>query len=193
MRVPARPPERGLRRFVLAAMHSPFAWPILSGSLIFSAALGVHLGQSSISQINPIYFEAPPVHPRDRGAAIDEASLHREQDPYPQYYGWDEGQSALAADCTHCTVRPPRNAYAYSAQVPYFGSRSDLRRAVADARDELGDDFPSVPDELSARVEPIDRYAHYPVTIEPAKPEVHLAAETAPEADSLQVGKDFQE
>ena len=188
-----RSSERGLRRFVLAAMYNPFTWPILAGSLLASIALGIHLGESSISQINPIYFEAPPVHPRDRGAAIDEASLHRAQDPYPQYYGWDEGQAALAAECGHCAVRPPRQAVAYSAEVPYFGSRSDLRRAVAEARDDLGDEFASVPDDLSARVEPIERYAHYPVTAEPPKEVDEFVAEPEPQAVSLHVGKDFQE
>ena len=194
MHVMVRRPERRRRRFVFARMHSPFALPVLSGSLLASIALGVHLGQSSISQINPIYFEAPPVHPRDRGAAVDEASLHRAQDPYLQYYGWEQGQAALAAECSHCGVRPPRDVYAaYSAEVPYFGSRSELRRAVSDARDELGDEFASVPDDLSARVQPIERYAHYPVTVERPKDDVEVVAEAAPEPVTFEASKDFQE
>ena len=191
MRAGAPRPERRVRRFVSAAMHSPFAWPILSGSLLAAIALGVHLGQSSISQINPIYFEAPPVHPRDRGVAIDEASLHRAQDPYPQYYGWEQGQAALASECSHCAVRPPRVAYAYSAEVPYFGSRADLHRAVADARDELGDEFAAAADDLPVPVAPIDRYAHYPVTVERPKDDVETVA--APEPVGLEIGKDSQE
>jgi len=195
MRARPRRPERGPRRFVSAAMHSPFALPVLSGSLLASIALGVHLGQSSISQINPIYFEAPPVHPRDRGAAVDEASLHRtSQDPYLQYYGWQQGQAALAAECDHCGMRPTRDAYAaYSAEVPYFGSRSELRRAVSDARDELGDEFAAVPEDLSARVQPIERYSHYPITVDRPKDDVEIVAEAAPAAVTFEASKDFQE
>jgi len=194
MRVGAHRPERRRRRFVFAAMHSPFALPVLSGSLLASIAFGVHLGQSSISQINPIYFEAPPVHPRDRGAAVDPSNLNRARDPYLQYYGWEQGQAALAAECDHCGVRPMRDAYAaYSAEVPYFGSRSELNRAVSDVRDELGDEFASVPDDLSTRVQPIERYAHYPVTVERPKDDVEIIAEAAPEPVTLEASKDFRE
>jgi hypothetical protein len=190
----ARRPERRRRRFVFAAMHSPFALPVLSASLLASIALGVHLGQSSISQINPIYFEAPPVHPRDRGVAVDEASLRRTPDPYLQYYGWEQGRAALASECTHCGARPLRDPYAaYSAEVPYFGSRSELRQAVSDARDELGDEFASVPEDLSARVQPIERYAHYPVTVEQPKDNVEIVAEAAPEPVTFEASKDFRE
>jgi hypothetical protein len=52
----------------MTAMTSPFALPVLGGSLLAAVALGIHLGESSIGQINPLYFQGPAVHPRDRGA-----------------------------------------------------------------------------------------------------------------------------
>jgi hypothetical protein len=51
--------ERGFRRFVLSAMQSPFTLPILGASLLAAVAFGVHLGESSIGLIKPIYFQEP--------------------------------------------------------------------------------------------------------------------------------------
>jgi len=157
--------ERGVRRFVVTAMTSPFALPVLGGSLLAAVALGIHLGESSIGQINPIYFQGPAVHPRDRGAALDESNLPPPVRPaYRDLYGWDEGDAARAAECHDCGRRRPRDASAYSAEVPYFGSREDLRSAVREARDELGEGFAETPDQFGVRNAPVLRYAYYPIT-----------------------------
>jgi hypothetical protein len=156
-------------------------------------AFGIHLGESSIGLINPIYFQAPPLHPRERGAAIDESTLsQRTPDPYAGLYGWQQGQAALAADCGDCAVRY-RDHSAYSARVPYFGSSGDLRRVVVHVRQELGDDFAEAPQDMSLRDRNIERYAHYPVTLDEPKPRVETLAESEPEAAPLSVGKDYQE
>ncbi len=180
-------PERRLGRFVVSAMPSPFTLPILSGSLLAAVALGVHLGESSVGLINPIYFQEPPLHPRDRGAAIDERSLNRAQPVAAELYGWEQGHAARAADCGNCDALRARDAYAYSARVPYFGSGGAVRVAVAEARDELGDRFAEVPEELSPRHADVERYAYYPVNEEAA-----TRAEAKEPAD--EAGKDeFQE
>jgi len=161
--------ERGLRRFVVTAMTGPFALPVIGGSLLAAVVLGIHLGESSIGQINPIYFQGPAVHPRDRGAAIDESNLPAPARPaYRDLYGWDEGNAARAAECYNCGRNRARNAYAYSAEVPYFGSREDLRAAVREARDELGESFAEATDQVGARNAPVLRYAYYPITEEEA-------------------------
>ena|SRR5688572_15957562 len=174
--------ERRFRRFVIEAMHSPFTLPALGASVLVAVALGVHLGESSIGLINPIHFQGPPLHPRDRGAAIEEGSLHRSQTAYADLYGWEQGHAARAADCGDCDALRARDAYAYSAQVPYFGGREGLRAAVVQARDDLGERFAEVPEDLSPRVSQIERYAYYPVTEEEGI-EMALAAEDAEFAD----------
>ena len=162
--------ERRLRRFVLSAMTSRFALPAMCGSLLAAVAFGIHLGESSIGQINPIYFQGPAVHPRDRGAAIDESSLPPPARPaYRDLYGWDEGEAARTAECYGCGQARRRDAYAYSAEVPYFGSRDELRTAVREVRDELGERFAEAPDQLAARNEPVLRYAYYPITEDEAE------------------------
>ena len=178
--------ERGFRRFVVALMHSPFTLPMLGASVLVAVVLGVHLGESSVGLINPIYFQGAPLHPRDRGAAIEEGSLHRSQTAYADLYGWEQGHAARAADCGNCEALRARDAYAYSAQVPYFGGRQALRTAVVEARDDLGERFAEVPEDLSPRVSDIERYAHYPVSEDADEPEVEmaLAAEQAEFAEA---------
>ena len=189
MRPLAANAERGFRRFVVTAMHSPVSLPILGGSLLFAVAMGIHLGESSIGQINPIYFQEPPLHPRDRGAAIDETRLHQAQPAYADLYGWEQGHAALAADCGNCEALHARDAYAYSAVVPYFGSRPRLRPAVAQAP-EPEPVFAEVPEEVTPRQAPIERYAHYAVSADEAE---EAADEPAPEAEPLGLKKDDQE
>jgi hypothetical protein len=141
-------------------MQSLFTLPILGGSLLAAIAFGVHLGESSIGLINPIYFQAPPLHPRERGAAIDESSLHRAPPVQTALYGWEQGHAARVAECGDCGLR---DANVYSARVPYFGNRSDVRAAVAEAPEVMSERFAEAPDDLSHRAAQIERYAHYQV------------------------------
>ena len=78
--------------------------PALGALLLAGAAFGVHLGQSAIEQINPIYFQGPAVHPRDRGAAVDPA-VRSERPRFAELYGWEEGAEAQTAECVGCGER----------------------------------------------------------------------------------------
>lgn len=72
-------------------------WPAI-GAAALAVGLGVQLGASTIREINPVHFQGLPVHPRDRGAAIDPAALEPPaQSAYAQAYGWGEGERARAA------------------------------------------------------------------------------------------------
>jgi hypothetical protein len=102
-------------------MTSPFALPVLGVSILAAAAAGIHLGESAVASINPIYFQGPALHPRERGAAIDERSLALARAEAPMIYGWDQGHAARAADCGDCGGLAAHDAQVYSAVVPYFG------------------------------------------------------------------------
>ena len=96
------------------------------GALIVSAAgFGAHLGQSAIDQINPLYFQGAAVHPSDRGAVFDESALP----PAPRFadlYGWNEGQTARAADCVDCQALAARDAF-YESGARYAVAETDWR------------------------------------------------------------------
>jgi len=158
-------------------MINPFTLPALGGALLAAVALGVHLGQSAIGLINPIYFQGPAVHPRDRGAALDESALPSRPPAYGELYGWEQGQSARAADCGDCAALRARDAYAYSAQVPYFGGPPEVR--AGDVRDSVAVHvgIPEAamsageavePPEPAPAPAPVLRYAHNPVAAEQA-------------------------
>lgn len=176
--------ERLRNRGVSAAMINPFTFPALGGALLAAAAIGVHLGESSIDLINPIYFQGPAVHPRDRGVALDERSLPSRPPAYGELYGWAEGGAARAADCGDCDALRARDAYAYReayaylAQVPYFGGRQEA--AAVEAAEPVAV-HSGVPEAAMAEPfveapEPVLRYAHYPVAAEEAAKEAVAAA-----------------
>ena len=162
-------------------MINPLTLPMLGGSLLAAVALGVHLGESSVGLIHPIHFQGPALHPRERGAAIDESRLPPRAPAYGELYGWEQGDAARAADCGNCEALQARAAYAqdYSAEVPYFGGPEEQARA-ADVRD-AADAHVALVEELRGAEEivrpkpPIARYAYYPVVAEeiaePSKPQ----------------------
>ena len=184
--------ERRWRRFVISTMRIPFTAPALGGAVLAAVALGIHLGESSIGLINPIYFQGPAVHPRDRGAAIDEDAVRPRPASYGQLYGWADGR---AADCGDCDALAARDAYAqpavYSARVPYFGSREELRaedvRARVTTRVAYGEEeeFAAaqfVTEEVVEPKSPVLRYASYPIEEVAEEPEPEFVPPDEPDA-----------
>ena len=156
-------PERRRRRLVFPAMAPWLNLPALGGAMVAAVALGIHLGESAIGLIDPVHFQGPAIHPRDRGAAIDPNRVRPSGPRYAELYGWNEGRTARLADCGDCDAIAARDAYTYSAVVPYFGGRGERSAAPASAAGAE----PAPPPELepkSAIAEPrIARYASYPV------------------------------
>lgn len=161
-------------------MVNPYTLPVLGGSLLAAVALGVHLGESSVGLIHPIHFQGPALHPRDRGAAIDESRLPPPAPAYGELYGWEAGTAARAADCGDCEALSARAAYArdYSAEVPWFGAPAEPRAidyGEAAAGHAAADEMAA--DEFAGPKHPVMRYASYPI----AADEVSAAADEAPE------------
>lgn len=177
--------ERSLRRVVFGTMTSPIGLSILGGSLLAAVAAGIHLGESAVAMINPIYFQGPALHPRDRGAAIDERTLQGARPAPARPYGWGEGHAAraIAADCDDCDPLALRDAQDYSAVVPYFGGdeppaeAAEVPSRVPEVRIVRGsDEFvePAVPPKRN-----IERYAHFPLGYEESAFSAPLAEERA--------------
>jgi len=155
-------------------MINPFTLPALGGSLLASVAIGIALGESAVGLIDPIHFQGPAVHPRDRGAAIDPNRVRPRPAAYGDLYGWEEGHAARAADCGDCPALAARAAYAYasaptySAEVPYFGGSDEPR--AASRRGARAEPAPVAPsrEEWASREQHVARYAGYPVSAEEA-------------------------
>ena len=155
------------------------------GALILAAgAFGVHVGESAIGQINPLYFQGAAVHPRDRGAVVDGDALAEQGPRFAELYGWDEGAAARSADCVNCEALSARDAYASpNRAVLETGWRAEPQAAAGwapDPQDWLTplDEEPSA---FEAQRAQVGRYAAYQIEEKPeGEPAVAEAeAETA--------------
>ncbi len=79
----------------------PVRWRALATlavAVVVAVFAGIQLGNSAISDINPIHYRGAVVHPRDRGAAVPEHQARARPPAYAALYGWDEGRAAMAAE-----------------------------------------------------------------------------------------------
>lgn len=155
----------GGRRFLRVPgiiRRRPYTLPAMGGALLVAALIGVQLGRSAVASIDPIHFQGPAVHPRDRGAAIDPNAVPPAQARFTDAYGWEQGKAARLADCEGCGPEP------YGDQLP-------VRRVAEPAWAESTPAIelePWAPGEVSGRRDDIERYADYPIEEEAdGKPE----------------------
>lgn len=144
-------------------MAGTFFTPALAGSVLAAVVLGVHLGDSSIGLIHPAHFKGPALHPRDRGAAIEEGAVTARAPAYADLYGWEEGNRLRAEDCGDCDALSARDAYAYSAEVPYFGGAAERAPRARAAEPIPAQLAAPVEDYAAASDAVVVRYASYPV------------------------------
>ena len=133
----------------------------LSAGFLVAAIVGVQLGQSAISEINPIHFQGPA----ERPIGIDPQAIQPAPDPYAGSYGWDQGQAARAVACAgDCDARQSRDAaiLAFAEPVTTRGLSAPYWRDVTPTT-ELA---PWRPGALPNRGLSVERYMHYPVTEE---------------------------
>jgi len=162
-------------------MANPFTLPFLGGTLLVAIAGGIQLGESTVGLIHPIHFQGPAVHPRDRGAAIDENPVRATEPSFASLYGWDQGRSAWIEDCGDCDALSARDSY-----VEYYDPPVTVHRAMAQGWDEpaYDDSDPTVGDDLENDVRDFDtelkerviRYAYYEVEA-PAEAESELLSD----------------
>lgn len=139
--------------------------PAFGALLLAAAAFGVHLGQTTIDGINPIHFQGPAVHPRDRGAVAHDA-IEAAQPIFSQLYGWEEGAEARSLDCGGCEALGARDAYAGGGRLVHAVMEtgwSDPQAEPAAYRYEPEAD--SYFDEGYVEAEPsqLDRYAAFAI------------------------------
>lgn len=164
------PAEPGRVRHVSRRMISPASMITLGVGGVAAVIFGVSLGNSAISQINPLYFQGAAVHPRDRGAALDPNAPTVIPNRYEQLYGFAQGQQARALDCVGCTFAPPAmpaRATVQTASAPYFGSREERARGDAEERREIDALYQQRQDDAEARratMEQMRQYTHYRVS-----------------------------
>ena len=142
----------------------------LAAVIIAGAAFGIHLGDSAISQINPLYFQGPAVHPRDRGAEVDANPIDSSAPRYAELYGWAEGQEARAADCADCPALVARDAYRGGSQFAVIETGWQTKaQPTAYSVETEPQAAPAEEPEAEAEGEPfvVERYAAFAIEEKP--------------------------
>ena len=187
MRAPAAAgTSRRRRRFSPMLSGRPNSLALASVGLVLAAVIGVQLGRSAISEINPIHFQGPLARPQ----AITPPPEPAPFDPYGQPYVWSMPPPPAMADCgfdcgTAQTGEAMRLAMGASAgrdtALPYWRDATPATELQ-----------PWPPGEMPDAGRRLERYMSYPVNREeaervaaaatPARPEPQPAAASPAEA-----------
>jgi hypothetical protein len=147
--------------------------PVMTVLTIVAGAVGLQLGESAISQIDPIYFQGGNLPPRDVTKDPRPASASA----FSQASGWAEGYMARAADCgPGCTPLTPATAPARAAPL-YTYSDATIAPRWQYAEDVASGDELRI--ERSLESSQVQRYLHYPVSADQAEIRAGLDGETA--------------
>lgn len=156
----------------------PSSLALTSVGLVFAAILGVQLGQSAISEINPIHFQGPLERPQ----AITPPPEPAPYNPYGQNYVWSISPPTSLVDCVEADCGAARTREAVRLALDESAGRDPALPYWRDATPatELQ---PWAPGTLPDRGPGVERYMHYPVNREQADapvPELKPASETTP-------------
>jgi hypothetical protein len=137
---------------------------IASGAgLLAAAIIGIQLGESAVSEIDPVHFQGPAQPP----VGIDPAAARTVvADPFASAYGWGESVPPGAAGCGgDCEARQARAAAAaFAGPVETRDAAAPYWRDVTPTT-ELR---PWPPGQTPYRGLSVERYMHYPVNEEQA-------------------------
>jgi hypothetical protein len=158
--------------------------------VVAAGAIGVHLGQAAIDDINPLYFQGAAVHPRDRGAEVSELSLQPQPATFAQLYGWEQGQAARTADCGNCAALGARDAYGGTVQFAVIqgGWRTEARPAVYAPAEPAEAATPEAEDaqpQIVIASADVARYANYPIEVQQQAPAAEQAEAAVPAAETV--------
>jgi hypothetical protein len=148
--------------------------PILGGLVLAGGALGMHLGNSSIAEINPAYFQDRPTRfHSDLAAYQSPASVHyaaRVDSP---------GPFELGTGCIGCRTYPEEYIPQRDPYVDAIieGEAIEARPLVQRAAMATQDDAALV--ERQARLDQVDRYARFAVSVEQQAQQAPTAAAAA--------------
>jgi hypothetical protein len=162
-------------------MDRRLTFPAFGALAIVAGASGVYLGQSAVDQINPLYFQGAAVHPRDRGAAVEETLLARGP-RFADHYGWEEGRAARTADCNGCEAVAARDAYSGGRHFAVIESGWQAQPAAYYVAERQAPAVAAEEQQEVAAAEPaaVERYAAFQIEekpVEPAPAETEVAAE----------------
>lgn len=159
------------RRFPALPGARPSRLALTSVGLVIAAVIGVQLGQSAISDINPIHFQGPLERPQ----AITPPPEPAPYDPYARQYVWTMPPDPTLAGCVASDCGAAETRMAVQLAMDESAGRDPALPPWRDAtpNTELR---PWQPGEVPGRGRGVEHYMHYPVSREQAEA---IAAEAA--------------
>jgi hypothetical protein len=156
-----------------------------SAGLMIAAVIGLQLGQSAVSEIDPVHFQGPAAPPV--GVETVTASPAGSE-PFSQPYVWSQSGPPGAAECVgDCEARQARAAAAaFAGPVETRDLSAPYWRDVTPTT-ELR---PWRPGALPNRGLSVERYMHYPVTQDQAAETAAVAEEAAAPAAPVEDSAD---
>jgi hypothetical protein len=146
-------------------MPHPLTLPALGIAALAGAAVGVYLGEQSVAEINPFYFQGPAIHPRDRGAAVAEWEPQPQPPSFAALYGWAQGRAARAEDCGDCMAAvAPASTWSPEPSAP----ETLVAPPPAKPAKRAAEPVKEPADRAATLAYDFERYAYYPVTAEEA-------------------------
>lgn len=163
--------SRPRRRYFAMFRARPSGLALSSIGLLGAAVIGVQLGESAISEINPIHFQGPLERPR----AITPPPEPAPFDPYGRNYVWSRPPDPTLAQCVG-DCDPALASRAARLDLEGSAGRDSALPYWRDATPatELR---PWAPGEMPNAGRSLERYMRYPVNREQAEAAV---AEEAP-------------
>lgn len=158
----------------------PSGLALTTVGLVAATVLGVQLGQSAISEINPIHFQGALERPQGIAPPPEPAPYN----PYGQDYVWSRSPQTSLVDCLdNCDGGQARRAMSYALD------QSAGREALPYWRDAtpITELRPWAPGATPDRHR-IERYMHYPVSSEQAVAEavpIQVPVPEGPAAEAL--------
>lgn len=151
---------RRRRRFSAMLHARPSGLALTTVALVVAAIVGIQLGQSAISEINPIHFQGALERPEGITPPPEPAPYN----PYAQDYVWSASPQTSMVDCLDdCDGGQARRAMNYALEqaagreaLPYWRDATPTT--------ELRPWQPGATPERNR----IERYMHYPVSSEQA-------------------------
>jgi hypothetical protein len=164
------PRRRG--RFQAMVRARPTGLALAALGVTIAAILGVQMGHSAISEINPVHFQGPLERPR----AVAPPPELPEYDPYSRQYTWTMPPQPPITNCAApCDTRESRAAMRLAmdesagrdATLPYWRDATPATELQ-----------PWAPGAVPDRGRGIERYMHYPVNREQREALERVQAET---------------
>jgi hypothetical protein len=156
--------------------------PVMGVLTVISGAVGLQLGESAISQIDPLYFEGAAPSPRD----VSKDPRPQRAPGFAEASGWAEGYEARAADCGPGCASTTAGGYAVPAAPLFEYSDATIQPRWEQAVAPMSADDLRI--DRTLRSADVERYLHFQVSSDQAEIRAGLEGELPAEAAEEPIG-----